>query len=91
MTMSKEEQIEELTNDLVFTNRYGTYNAVAEYLINKGYCKQSHGTWYHRTEKGVGYAKCSACCRTMDCYVYGYAYCPLCGARMDGSKEQEAL
>ena len=44
MTMSKEEQIEELTNDLVFTNRYGTYNAVAEYLINKGYRKQNHGT-----------------------------------------------
>ena len=91
MTMSKEEQIEELTNELVFTNRYGTYNAVAEYLINKGYHKQSHGTWYHGTENGAVYAKCSACGRKMDYSCYGYAYCSLCGARMDGSKEQEAL
>ena len=38
--MSKEKQIEELTNELVFTSNYGTYNAVANYLVNKGYRKQ---------------------------------------------------
>lgn len=41
--MSKEKQIEELTNELVFTSNYGTYNAVANYLVNKGYRKQSEG------------------------------------------------
>jgi hypothetical protein len=39
-TMSREKQIEELTNELVFTSNYGTYNAVANYLVNKGYRKQ---------------------------------------------------
>ena len=32
-------QIEEIKNELVFTNNYGTYNAVAEHLYNKGYRK----------------------------------------------------
>ena len=39
--MSREKQIEELTNELVFTSNYCTYNAVANYLVNKGYRKQS--------------------------------------------------
>jgi hypothetical protein len=34
-------QIEEITNELVFTSNYGTYNAVAEHLYNKGYRKTS--------------------------------------------------
>jgi hypothetical protein len=41
-TMNKQiEEIKELTNELVFTSNYGTYNAVAEYLHNKGYRKAS--------------------------------------------------
>ena len=35
------EEIKELTNELVFTSNYGTYNAVAEYLHNKGYRKST--------------------------------------------------
>lgn len=42
--LNKEKQIEELTNELVFTSNYGTYNAVANYLINKGWHKQSENT-----------------------------------------------
>ena len=37
--MSKEKQIEELTNELIRTNSYGTLNAVAEHLYNAGYRK----------------------------------------------------
>ena len=44
-----------------------------------------HGKWYHGIEKcGSVYAKCSACGRKMNYSCYGYAYCALCGARMDG-------
>lgn len=43
-----------------------------------------HGTWYHGTEHGAVYAKCSACGRKMNYSCYGYAYCALCGAKMDG-------
>lgn len=39
--MSKEKQIEELTNELIRTNGYGTLNAVANHLYNEGYRKQS--------------------------------------------------
>ena len=39
--MSKEKQIDELTNELIRTNSYGTLNAVAEHLYNAGYRKQS--------------------------------------------------
>ncbi len=38
--MSREKQIEELTNELIRTNSYGTLNAVAEHLYNAGYRKQ---------------------------------------------------
>ena len=48
-----------------------------------------NGTWYHGTENGVVYAKCSACGRKMNYSCYGYAYCSLCGARMDGTPQKE--
>lgn len=41
-----------------------------------------HGIWEHTD----GAAKCTSCKRKMNPYVYGYAYCPLCGARMDGAR-----
>lgn len=47
-----------------------------------------HGTWYHGTEHGAVYAKCSACKRKMNYSCYGYAYCALCGARMDGERRE---
>lgn len=48
-----------------------------------------HGTWYHGTENGAVYAKCSACGRKMNYSCYGYAYCSLCGARMDGERKDD--
>ena len=39
--MSKEKQIEEMTNDLIFTARCGTYRETAEHLYNAGYRKHS--------------------------------------------------
>ena len=33
-------QIEELTNELIFTKNYGTLDAVAKHLYEKGYRKQ---------------------------------------------------
>ena len=48
-----------------------------------------HGTWYHgTTESGLLYAECSACGRKMNYTCYGYAYCALCGARMDGERRE---
>ena len=47
-----------------------------------------HGTWYHGTENGAVYAKCSACGRKMNYSCYGYAYCALCGAKMDGERKR---
>ena len=41
MLEQKDKQIEEMKNELVFTSHYGTYNAVAEHLYNKGYRKAS--------------------------------------------------
>lgn len=48
-----------------------------------------HGAWYHGTENGAVYAKCSACGRKMNYSCYGYAYCALCGAKMDGERREE--
>ena len=42
-----------------------------------------HGRW-ERTADGA--ALCTACKRKMNPYQYGYAFCSLCGAIMDGGK-----
>ena len=39
--MNKEKQINEITNELIFTNNYGTLDAVAKHLYESGYRKQS--------------------------------------------------
>lgn len=87
--MSKEKQIEELTNELVFTSNYGTYNAIANYLVNEGYRKQSEGEWiklrYGKADL-VTHMKCSNCER-VETLNYQYKYCPHCGASMKGGAE----
>lgn len=42
-----------------------------------------HGRW-ERTSDGA--ARCTACKRKMNPSQYGYAFCGLCGAKMDGGK-----
>jgi hypothetical protein len=59
---------------------------LADYLIASDVAEVLHGTWYRETERGVGYAKCSACGRKMNYSCYGYAYCSMCGARMEGER-----
>ena len=43
-----------------------------------------HGRW-ERTSDGA--ARCTACKRKMNPSQYGYAFCSLCGAKMDGGAE----
>lgn len=43
-----------------------------------------HASW-ELTEDGAAY--CTACKRKMNPFLYGYGYCALCGARMDGDGE----
>ena len=45
------------------------------------YKVETHGRW-ERTPDGA--ARCTACGRKMNPSQYGYPYCSLCGARMDG-------
>lgn len=52
------EQVVELTNELIKTNRYGTLNAVAQHLYNVGYVKQRRGTWI---DLGDQRCQCSEC------------------------------
>ena len=44
-----------------------------------------HGRW-ERTADGA--ALCTACKRKMNPSQYGYAFCSLCGAKMDGAIEK---
>ena len=43
-----------------------------------------HGKW-ERTADGA--ALCTACKRKMNPSQYGYAFCSLCGAKMDGGED----
>ena len=43
-----------------------------------------HGRW-ERTADGA--ALCTACKRKMNPSQYGYAFCGLCGAKMDGGED----
>ena len=43
-----------------------------------------HASW-KLTEDGAAY--CTACKQKMNPFLYGYGYCALCGAQMDGDRE----
>lgn len=45
-----------------------------------------YGRW-ERTDDGA--ARCTSCKQKMYPYLYGYAYCPLCGASMNGGEQDE--
>ena len=45
-----------------------------------------HGRWKCHGDCGV--TECSACGWSIEEYVGDYAYCPNCGARMDGGTEK---
>ena len=48
-----------------------------------------HGRWSMvKMGEKRALAKCSACGRKMNPSQYGYAYCGLCGAKMDGGDEE---
>ena len=91
--MSKEKQIEELTNELIRTNGYGTLNAVANHLYNAGYRKQSEGEWSRfevNCSKGYGqvYYQHKDCdFNATQLFPSPYHYCPNCGAKMKGGGE----
>jgi hypothetical protein len=88
------EQIEELTNELIRTNSYGTLNAVAEHLYNAGYRKQSEGHWFileyeYFTCSECGYYCPNGCDSTKEAkekLADGEVpkYCSECGAKMKG-------
>lgn len=61
-----------------------TVVTVAETIYSKGYRKVRHGTWKRGESNGNLYAMCTACSLRMNIHCYGYAYCSLCGAKMDG-------
>jgi hypothetical protein len=81
--MSKEKQIEELIEELIRTNGYGTLNAVAYHLYNAGYRKQSEGEWESFPSLGNKY-RCSHCKAKVESRTN---FCPNCGARMKGGGE----
>lgn len=93
--MDKEKQIEELTNDLIFTNCYGTLNAVAIYLYNAGYRKQSDGEWiktqfFARTGfYTIKEFPCNKCGEKFEVAKgnENMHFCPNCGAKMKGGTE----
>ena len=66
-----------------------SYDAFAVDCILKGIpaadvAPVRHGRW-ERTSDGA--ALCTACKRKMNPSQYGYAFCSLCGAKMDGVED----
>ena len=63
------------------------YAYAAEQLLNEipaaDVAPVVHGRWERTTD---GAALCTACKRKMNPSQYGYAFCSLCGAKMDGGE-----
>ena len=55
-----------------------------EYTPSADVVPVRHGRW-ERTADGA--ALCTACKRKMNPSQYGYAFCSLCGAKMDGGED----
>ena len=83
-------QIEEMAQvlkgmDRLDEARFGFYESYARTLYNAGYRKQSEGEWKKANEKYPRYV-CTDCN-----HLYNnkeYKYCPNCGARMSGGKNE---
>lgn len=43
-----------------------------------------HGKWIYESNNGRPYAYCTACKTKMNPTLYGYGFCPFCGAKMNG-------
>ena len=104
--MSKEKQIEELAWDLCDIPRHPSIKSCdecgskhchaiyyAERAINKGYRKQSEGTWmtHHCTNGGHSQKGRTIIYKTYTCDACGTSngrrktnFCPNCGAKMKG-------
>lgn len=66
------------------TSRYFTVKFDIESFPTADVAPVRHGRW-ERTADGA--ALCTACKRKMNPSQYGYAFCSLCGAKMDGGIE----
>ena len=64
---------------------YDTMHSMISKLPAADVVEVRHGRW-SMTKDGAAY--CSACKRKMNPYLYGYAHCAMCGARMDGGSNR---
>ena len=81
--IEREAAIKALLNDATEQVGYSREDAAdcIRYIDAADVAPVRHGRW-ERTADGA--ALCTACKRKMDSSQYGYAFCSLCGARMDG-------
>ena len=81
--IERESAIKSLLNDSPEQVGYSREDAAdcIRYMDAADVAPVQHGRW-KRTADGA--ALCTACKRKMDSSQYGYAFCSLCGARMDG-------
>ena len=90
--MSREKQIEEITNELIFLGNVNR-GIIAKHLYEKGYRKQSVGEWETipdcQPDKLLTYRHICSVCKTTykDIRPYGHKYCHECGAKMKGGAE----
>ena len=81
--IERETAIRALLNDSPEQVRYSREDATdcIRYMDAADVAPVRHGRW-ERTADGA--ARCTACKREMNPSQYGYAFCSLCGAIMDG-------
>ena len=48
-----------------------------------------HGHWIFGETMGHSWMKCSECCKSQSGQTLTFTYCPNCGAKMDGGKDDE--
>ena len=83
--MSKEKQINELINELIFLGNINK-DIIAKHLYEKGYRKQTEGEWLTKGELFMEHY-CSMCGYSVDYLYQKTPYCPNCGAKMKGGAE----
>ena len=81
--IEREAVIKALLNDATEQVGYSREDAAdcIRYMDAADVAPVRHGRW-ERTADGA--TLCTACKRKMNLSQYGYAFCSLCGARMDG-------
>lgn len=87
--IKKDDLLKEIESTAMWSRPYGELYEAVQDMLAADVAPVRHGRWKCHGDCGV--TECSVCGWRVEEYVGDYAYCPNCGAKMDGERKNENL